>query len=106
MASRRIIVAATTADALSDEDIASVDGPSTVSMFASCVTVTDTVGLRLDKTIILDEGILNIHAAALGLCRLNEDGLVIDAVIGEGTLRAPVTVTTSAILHFQVDPIA
>jgi len=105
MSARRLLVAATTSDAVSDEDIRTVTNPSTVSLFASCVTLTDNVGLRLDKTIIMDDGIVNIHAAALSLINLSDDGLVLDTIVGPGTLRIPVTVTTSAIIHLIVEPI-
>lgn len=105
MAARRLLVAATTNDAISDQDIRTVEVPSLVSLYASCVTLTDNVGLRLDKTIIMDDGIVNIHAAALSLVNLSDDGLVFETVVGPGTLRIPVTVTTSAIIHLIVEPI-
>jgi len=105
MSARRLLIAATTSDAISDEDIRTVDVPSTVSLWASCVTLTDNVGLRLDKTIIMDDGIVNIHAAALSLINISDDGLVFDTIVGRGTLRIPVTVTTSAIIHLVVEPI-
>ena len=105
MAARRLLVAATTNDAIADQDIRTVEVPSLVSLFASCVTLTDNVGLRLDKTIIMDDGIVNIHAAALSLVNVSDDGLVSETVVGPGTLRIPVTVTTSAIIHLIVEPI-
>jgi len=105
MASRRLLVSATTSDAISDEDIRTVQVPSTVSLYASGVTVTDTIGLRLDRTIIMDDGTLNVSAAALGQISVNEDQLVFDTVVGPGTLRLPITVTTSAIFLLVVEPI-
>lgn len=105
MASRRLLVSATTNDALSDQDIRTVSVPSVVNLWASCVTVTDLIGLRLDKTIIMDDGVLNIHAAALGLVNVSDDQLVFNSVVGPGTLRLPVTVTTSAIALISVEPI-
>jgi len=105
MAARRLLVAATTNDAIADQDIRTVEVPSLVSLFASCVTLTDNVGLRLDKTIIMDDGIVNIRAAALSLVDVSADGLVSETVVGPGTLRVPVTVTTSAIIHLIVEPI-
>jgi len=105
MAARRLLVAASTNDAIADQDIRTVEVPSLVSLFASCVTLTDNVGLRLDKTIIMDDGIVNIHAAALSLVNVDSDGLVSETVVGPGTLRIPVTVTTSAIIHLIVEPI-
>ena len=105
MSSRRLLVAATTNDALADQDIRTVEGPSVVNLWAACVTLTDTIGLRLDKTIIMDDGICNIRAAALSLNHISDDGLVFDTVVGQGTLRVPVTVTTSLIFTLSVEPI-
>jgi len=98
-------VAATTNDALSDQDIRTVETPSVVNLWAACVTLTDTIGLRLDKTIILDDSICNIRAAAVSLNHISDDGLVFDSVVGAGTLRVPVTVTTSLIFTISVEPI-
>ena len=105
MASRRLLVSATTNDALADQDIRTVEGPSVVNLWASAVTVTDTIGLRLDKTIIMDDGTANVSAAALGQVDSDQDQLVFNSVVGRGTLRIPVTVTTSLILMLSVEPI-
>jgi len=105
MAVRRLLVAATTNDAISDEDIRTVEVPSLVSLYASCVTLTDNIGLRLDKTIIMDDGICNIRAAALSVVLMDQDGLVFETVVGPGLLRVPVAVTTSLIFHIIVEPI-
>ena len=105
MSTRRRLIAATTNDALADQDIRSVDVPSVVNLWASCVTLTDTIGLRLDKTIIMDDGIMNIRAAALSLVQISDDGLVFDTIVGPGTLRLPITVGTSAIFHISVEPL-
>jgi len=106
MATRRLLVSSTTNDALADQDIRTVDVPSVVNLWASCVTVTDQIGLRLDKTIIMDDGLLNVHAAALGLVNSNSDQLVFNHVVGQGTLRIPVPIlTTSVILLLSVEPL-
>jgi len=105
MAVRRLLIAATTNDAVSDEDIRTVEVPSLVSLYAACVTLTDNIGLRLDKTIIMDDGICNIRAAAISVVLMDQDGLVFETVVGPGTLRIPVTVTTSLIFHLIVEPI-
>ncbi len=107
MASRRLLVSAVTNDALSDQDIRRVEVPSVVNLWASAVTVTDTIGLRLDKTIILDDGTANVRAAALGLVHTSDDQLVFDAIVGPGDLRLPVaTLTTSLIFIISVEPLA
>jgi len=105
MASRRFLVSATNSDVLSDQDIRTVETPSVVSLWASSVTVTDTIGLRLDKTIIMDDGTCNVSAAALGQVSTNEDQLVFNTVVGAGQLRIPIVVTTSAIFLISVEPI-
>jgi len=106
MSSRRFLVSATTNDALSDQDIRTVEVPSIVNLWASSVTVTDTIGLRLDKTIIMDDGTCNVSAAALGQVSTNEDQLVFNHLVRPGELRLPITVTTSAIFLLSVNPIA
>lgn len=105
MASRRLLVAATTNDALADQDIRTVEAASVINLWAGCVTLTDEIGLRLDKTVIMDDGICNIRAAAISLNLISDDQLVFDTVVGEGTLRVPVTVTTSLIFTISVEPI-
>ncbi len=105
MASRRLLVAASTNDALSAEDIRTVEVASVVNLWAGGVTLTDLIGLRLDKTIIMDDSICNIRAAAISVNLINEDQLVFDSVVGPGLLRVPVTVTTSLIFTLSVEPI-
>jgi len=107
MSSRRLLVSAVTNDALADQDIRDVEAPSVVNLWASAVTVTDTIGLRLDKTIIMDDGTANVRAAALGLVDTNSDQLVFNQIIGTGTLRLPVaTLTTSLIFLISVNELA
>ena len=106
MASRRLLVSAVTNDALADQDIRTVEVPSVVNLWAAAVSIGDTIGLRLDKTIIMDDGTANVSAAALGLVQVQEDQLVFNAVVGPGTLRVPVsTLTTSLIFIISVEPI-
>ena len=105
MSARRLLIAASTNDAIADEDIRTVEVPSLVSLYASCVTLTDEIGLRLDKTIIMDDGIVNIRAAAISVVLMDQDVLIFESVVGPGQLRIPVTVTTSAIIHLIVEPI-
>lgn len=107
MASRRLLVSAVTGDALSDQDIRRVEVPSVVNLWATTVTVTDEIGLRLDKSIILDSGTANVSAAASGMVDVSRDQLVFNHVIGPGQLRVPVpTLTTSLIFIISVEPIA
>ena len=106
MSTRRLLVSAVTQDALSDQDIRIVDGPSIVNLWASAATVTDTIGLRLDKTIIMDDGTANVRAAALGLVNIQDDQLVFNELVGAGQLRIPVsTLTTSLIFILSVVPV-
>jgi len=105
MATRRLLVSVTTNDAIADQDIRTVETPSVVNMWASAVTVTDTIGLRLDKTVIMDDGTANVSAAAVGMVDTDRDQLVFNSVVGPGTLRVPATVTTSLIFIISVEPI-
>jgi len=106
MASRRLLVSAVTGDALADEDIRNVEVPSEVNMFATSVTVTDEIGLRLDKTIIMDAGTCNVAAAAVGMVDTDRDQLVFNSLVGPGRLRVPVpTLTTSLIFIISVEPV-
>ncbi|GAH97923.1 unnamed protein product, partial [marine sediment metagenome] len=67
MASRRLLVAAVTNDALAAENIRFVHGLSRVVMAATAVTVTDELGLFLDKTEIRAPSTANVSAAATGM---------------------------------------
>ncbi len=107
MATRRLLVSAVTNDALSDQDIRNVKVPSIVNLWATSVTVTDTIGLRQGSNIIMDDGTANVAAAALGMVDVNRDQLVFGAIVPVGTLRVPVaTLTTSLIFILSVEPLA
>lgn len=107
MATRRLLVSAVTGDAISDETIRTVEVPSVVNMWASAVTVTDQIGLSLDKTEIMAPGTANVSAAALGQVDTDQDQLVFNSIVGPGELRIPVTIlTTSLIFILSVEPIA
>jgi len=104
VASRRLGVTATTNDALADQDIRTVEDPSIVNLFASSVTNGDLIGLRLDKTIIMDDGECNIEIAA-DVIDTDRDQLVFNTLVGLGTLRVPVpTLTTELQFLISVEP--
>lgn len=104
MASRRLGVGAVTADALSDEDIREIEGPSVVSLAASSVTNGDQLGLRLNRTIIMDDGECNTIAG--DIIDAYMDRLVFNSVVGPGQLKVPVpAVTTELQFLITVDPI-
>jgi len=104
VASRRLGIVAVTADALSDEDIRNVNEGSVVNFWASSVTNGDLVGLRLDRTIIMDDGECNIEASA-DVIDTDRDQLVFNSVVGIGRLRVPVpTLTTELQFLITVDP--
>jgi len=105
MSSLRLLVSATTNDAIAAEDIRTIEQASVVNLWASSVTVTDVIGLRLGKTIIMDDGTANVRAAAVGLVLSSDDQLVFNTVVPRGTLRLPVTVGTSLIFLLSVEPI-
>lgn len=106
MASRRLLQTGVTADAISTENIRFVPGLSRVRLYATAVTVTDEIGLFLDRTEILAPGTANVSAAATGMVDTARDQLVFDTVVGAGQLRVPVpTCTTSVIFILVVEPI-
>lgn len=106
MSSLRLLVSAVTNDALSDQDIRVVERDSIVNLWASAVTVTDTIGLRLGKILLMDDGTANVSVAALGMIDTDRDQLIFDMVIGPGELRIPVaTLTTSLLFLLSVEPI-
>jgi len=105
MASRRLGVTAVTSDALQNEDIRRVEVPSIVNLWASSVTNGDQVGLRLDKTVIMDDGECNIEASA-DVIDTDRDQLVFNTVVGKGQLRIPVpALTTELQFLISVEPI-
>jgi len=104
MASRRIGVGAVTADALSVEDIRLVEVASVVNLMVSSVTNGDLVGLRLNKTIILDNSECNTIAG--DIIDADMDRMVFNSVVGPGQLKIPVpTLTTELQFLISVEPI-
>lgn len=105
MASRRLGVTGTTADAIANEEIRRVDRPSVVNMWASCVTNGDEVGLLLNRTEIMPAGECNVEASA-DVIDTSRDQLVFNTVVGRGQLRVPVpTLTTELQFILSVEPI-
>jgi len=104
MASRRLGVTAVTADALSTEDIRLVEVLSRVNFWASSVTNGDLVGLRLNKTIMMDDSEVNTIAG--DVIDTSADQLVFNTVVGAGQLKVPVpTVTTELQFLISVEPV-
>lgn len=104
MASRRLGITAVNGDALSDQDIRNVEVPSVINLWASSVTNGDQLGLRLDKTIIMDDGECNIEASA-DVIDTDRDQLVFNSIVGRGRLRIPVpAVTTELQFLLSVEP--
>ena len=105
MSTRRLAVAAVTNDALSDQDIRTVEVPSVVNLWASSQNNGDQIGLRLDKTIIMDDGELNIESSA-DVIDADRDHMVFHTVVGRGTLRVPIpTVANEVQFMISVEPI-
>lgn len=105
MSSRRIGVTATSNDTLADQDIRNVPGPSVVNLWASSVTNGDLVGLRLDATVIMEDGECNVEASA-DVIDVQRDQLIFDTLVGKGTLRIPVpTLTTELQWLLSVEPV-
>jgi len=110
MSTLRQLISGVTTDALANENIRIVPGPSQVNLWATSVTVTDTISLFLGREEIMPAGTMNVSAAALGMVDIERDQLIFNAVIGGGAgranLRLPIgTLTTSLIFLLTVDPI-
>jgi hypothetical protein len=104
MATRRLGVTATTNDALATEDIRLVEVLSQVNFWASSVTNGDEVGLRLNKTIIMDDG--EVNTVAGDVIDSGMDQLVFNTVVGPGQLKVPVpTLTTELQFMISVEPV-
>ncbi len=106
MASLRQLVSASIADSIATQNIRTIVVASIVSLFASTVTVTDTIALFYGQTEIMPAGTANVRAAALGLVVVSDDQLVFATVVLPGAdLRIPTVVTTSQIQLLSVEPI-
>jgi hypothetical protein len=104
MASRRLGITATTNDALANEDIRLVEVLSQINFWASSVTNGDQVGLRLNKTIIMDDGEVNTIAG--DVIAVETDQLVFNTVVGPGQIKVPVpTLTTELQFLISVLPV-
>jgi len=107
MASLRVLVSAVSTDVISTRNIRLIDAVSVVNMWASCVTVTDEIGLNLGSVTLMDPSTMNIRAAAVGLVLTEADQLIFNLVVGPdaGDLAIPVpTLTTSCIFILSVEP--
>lgn len=107
MASVRRLVAAVTADDLATLDIRIIEVMSVVNLWASAVTVTDTIGMSIGKVEIMPAATANVRAAAVGLVLSSDDQLIFNTLVGPdvGDLKIAVaTVTTSLIYVLSVEP--
>lgn len=107
MASLRNLVGAVNTDVISTRNIRLIDEVSVVNLWASCVTVTDEIGLTLGSITLMDPSTMNVRAAALGLVLTEADQLIFNLVVGPdaGDLAIPVpTLNTSLIFLLSVEP--
>lgn len=108
MPSVRRLVSAVTEDDLATLTIRKLTAPLyRVKLFATTVTVTDTIGMAVGDVEILPSGTANVSAAAVGLVRTNQDQLLFDMLVGNraGDLRVFIrTLTTSLIYLLSVEP--
>jgi len=108
MASLRILVSAVTTDAISTRNIRLIDQPSVVNLWASCVTVTDEIGINLGSITLMDPSTMNIRAAAVGLVHVSDDQLIFNLIVvpNAGDIAIPVpTLTSSLIFLLSVEPL-
>ena len=105
MASRRLVITATSGDAIANEEIRRVEVPSLVNLWGSCVTKGDQIGLLLNRTEIMPSDNINLESSA-DVIDTNRDQLVFNSVVGRGQLRLPVpAVTTELQVLLSVEPI-
>jgi len=107
MAGVRRLVSAVTADDLATLSIRLITRTSVVNLWASAVTVTDTIGLFLGDVELLPAATANVRAAAVGLVLASDDQLIFNMLVGPdiGDLRIPVAaLTTSLIYVLSVEP--
>jgi len=107
MASVRRLVSAVVADDLLGLDIRIIDVPSVINLWASAVTVTDTIGMFIGKVEIMPAATANVRAAAVGLVLSSDDQLIFNSIVGPdvGDLKVVVgTLTTSLIYVLSVEP--
>lgn len=105
MASRRIDVGATTADAIANEEIRRVARPSIVNLWAASATNGDQIGLLLNRTEIMPSDECNVEAAA-DVIDTSRDQLVFNTRVGRGELRVPIpAVTTELQFLLSVEPV-
>lgn len=105
MATRRISTAAVNGDLLSDQDIRNVEVASAINLWAASVSNGDLIGLRLDRTIIMDDGECNIEVSA-DVIDTGRDQLIFNSVVGRGRIRMPIpAVTTEIQALISVEPL-
>jgi len=107
MASLRLLVSAVTPDAIATRNIRLISRPSVVNLWASSVTVTDTIGLDLGNASLMDQSTMNVRAAAIGIVGSDAEQLIFDLFVapGQGDLGIPVgALTTSLIFLLSVEP--
>jgi len=108
MAGVRRLVSGITEDDLATLTIRRLTAPLyRVNLWASSVTVTDTIGMAVGDVEILPSGTANVSAAALGQVSTNEDQLLFNMLVGNraGDLRLFVrTLTTSLLYLLSVEP--
>lgn len=108
MASLKILITAVDTDVISSRNIRLIDNPSVVNLWASCVTLTDEIGLNLGSLSLMDPSLMNIRAAAVSLVLTSDDQLVFNQVVmpNAGDLQIPVpTLNTSLIFLLSVEPL-
>jgi len=108
MASLRILVSAVNTDVIATRNIRLIDEVSVVNLWATCVTVTDEIGLNLGSQTLMDPTTMNIRAAAIGIVDTSDSQLVFNLIVvpNAGDLAIPVpTLTTSLIFLLSVEPL-
>lgn len=88
--------AATTPDSMSNRKFNIIGGlGAVVSLWLSCVTITDVFGFSVgDKDVMINGSLCNIEAST-GVVDSNRDQVLFNEVVPPGQIFLPITVTTA-----------
>ena len=94
MPSIRINNQASSANALQGLQFEELDGPALLSLYASSVTATDTVGLSVSGEQLLVDATPNLEVSA-DVVDTNRDAILVREPVPAGKLFMPVAATTA-----------
>ena len=107
MYSLRKQITATSDDVLSSENIAYLDRPSAVNVYACCQTVTDRFSLQYGQNVLIPSTAANLVTDADTGPKPQDDHILVDAILPAGQrLVLPVSAVSAQIgLLITINPI-